>query len=334
MSDSLLVLPSSYVERNNIDKSKLIDDTPYYQRTQELISLLLDIGAVIMNSSTGLIEFKPFISSKVHPNVFVGRLLGYIAEGIVVRACNESLKTNKLWANLARVLKQEKNIFLDGLKKIFYEPFFLEDPNEYKAIGIGFAKTAKDYGHLYNPLSDRDVCWIHGFDDAKQLLSVEGVKLNKQRHAGLQLKVSIDDKARYVVNYFCSKPYYQLYPVVYFDLGEDFYAVRKKLLDIVTDNSFGKKVAENSILNPNIVIDEFKKTEIIDIMLKRGKDIDYDLHEELKFYQHILKQLVLGEINLFDLNNDSVIISLIIEYLAVKNVLNNQKQESILSLSF
>lgn len=332
MSDSLLVLPSSYVERNNIDKSKLIDDTPYYQRTQKLISLLLDIGAVIINPSTGLIEFNPFISSSVHINIFVGRLLGYIAEGVVVRACNESFNTNRLWANLARVLKEEKNIFLNAFKKIFYEPF-LDNPNEYKAIGTGFAKTAKDYGHLYNPQSERDVCWIHRFDDARQLLSVKGVKLNKQRHAGLQLKVSINNNARYLVHYFCSKPYYQLYPVVYFDLGGDFYAVRKKLLDIVTDNSFGKKVAENSILNPNIVIDEFNKIEIIDIMLKRGKDIDYSLHEELEFYQHTLKQLVLGKINLLDLNNDIVIISLITEYLAVKNVLNNQEQESILSLS-
>ena len=63
------------------------------------------------------------------------------------------------------------------LKKIFYEPF-LENSDNYKAIGTGFIKTAKDHGHLFYPLSDRDICWISEFNDVKELLSVQGVKLN------------------------------------------------------------------------------------------------------------------------------------------------------------
>jgi hypothetical protein len=336
MSDSVLVLPSSYVNNNYLD-TKLIDDTPYYKRTKELVGLLLDLGAVVINPGTGTFKFTPFISSYNHPNSFIGKLLGYIAEGIVVRACNESSSSNRRWANIARVLKQESNSFsfMNVLKKIFYEPF-MDNPDEYKAIGTGFAKTAQDYGHLYHPQSDRDICWINGFDDAKELLSIEGIKLNKQRHAGLQLKVSIKDNASYVVNYFCSKPYFKLYPVVYFDLGNDFNRVRQQLLDIITGKDTKKKVAENSILSPNILFDRFgKKDEIIQFMLIRGKDIDYSLYEELEFYRHTLSRVVSGNISLLDINDDKVIFSLITEYLAVKNVIsNNRSQESILNLSF
>ncbi|MBD1903476.1 hypothetical protein NDI44_25955 [Trichocoleus sp. DQ-A3] len=332
MSDSVLILPSSYVNKNNLN-TKLIDDTPYYKRTLELVGLLLDVGAVVINPSTGIFEFTPFINSSIHPNIFIGRLLGYIAEGIVVRACNESLSANRRWANIARVLKQEPNYLINVFNKIFYESF-LDNPDKYKAIGTGFAKTAKDRGHLYNPQSDRDICWIHGFDDAKELLSIKGIKLNKQRHAGLQLKVSIKQNAWYVVNYFCAKPYFKLYPVVYFDLGNDFDYVRQQLLDIITSKNSKKKVSENSILNPNIVFNGFSKDEIIQTMLIRGKDVHPSLHEELEFYRHTLEQLVSGKISLFDFNDDNVIISLMTEYLAVKNVMSkNPNQESILNLS-
>jgi hypothetical protein len=332
MSDSVLILPSSYVSNNDLD-TKVIDDTPYYKRTQELVGLLLDVGAVVINKNTGIFEFTPFMTSPIHPNIFIGRLLGYIAEGIVVRACYESVISNKKWANIARILKQEPISFTSVLKKIFYEPF-LDNPDKYKAIGTGFARTAKDYKHLYYPQSDRDICWIHGFDDAKELLSIKGIELNKQRHAGLQLKVSIKENASYVVSYFCSKPYTKLYPVVYFDLGNDFDLVRQQLLNIRTGNNTRRKVAKNSILSPDIIFKNFSDDEIIQTMLIRGKDIDLILHEELQFYRHTLEQLVSGKISLFDFNDEQVIFSLITEYLAVKNVMSkNPNQESILNLS-
>jgi hypothetical protein len=330
MSNSFLVLPNSYA-KNNYLNTKIIDNTPYYERTKELIDLLADVGALIINPDTGIFEFKPFINNSPHNNQLIGKLLGYIAEGIIVRACHESSISNRRWANIARVLKQEYNPFMSLLKKIFYEPF-LNNPDEYKAIGTGFAKTAKDYGHLHNPQSDRDICWVKEVNDAIELLSIRGVKLNKQRHAGLQIKVS--KNADYVVNYFLRKPFFNIYPVVYFDLADDFYNAKTKLLKIRKGVDRDKLVPEHSLLNRNIVIDGFSDDEIIEAMLIRGKNIEFSLHEELKFYKHILEQIVLGDINLIDINDDNVIISLIIEYLAVKNVKsNNENRESILNLS-
>lgn len=341
MSDPFVILPKSYIKNNDLanNKDNIVNnivlsktDISYYNRTKELIGLLFDTGAVIINPETKIFEFRPFISSSPYVNNFVGKLLGYIAEGIVVRDCNESSISNRRWANIARVLKQESNSFMDVLKKIFYEPF-LDNPDEYKAIGTGFAKTAKDYGHLHNPQSDRDICWIKGVNDAIELLSIKGIKLNKQRHAGLQIKVSMNTTANYVVNYFCSKSFFKLYPVVYFDLGNDFDIVRTELLNIRKGVNTTRKLSENSLLNKNIVFDAFSDDEIIEAMLIRGKSIESSLHEELEYYKHILKKIVLGKINLFDINDDKIIISLITEYLAAKNVQsNNPNQESILNL--
>jgi len=339
MSDPLLILPSSYALNNHLDKQKLIDDTPYYKRTKELISLLLDIGVVILNPSTGIIEFNPFHNTQAnyHPNVFVGKLLGYIAEGIVVRNCNESLSENRKWANIARILRQGKSDFSAKFKTIFFELFCMRDnPDHYKAVGTGFAKTAKEHGHLYNAQSDRDVCWINGFNDARQLLSVEAIKFNKQKYAGLQIKTSFSKLSSYVVDYFCDKPFFRIYPVVYFDLGDNFDSVREKLLDIRTGKTTGRrgKILDDSILNPRITFNGFSDYDIIQAMLIRGKDVDASLHEELKFYKHTLMQLVRGEINLFSLSDDNLITSLIMEYLAIKNIMSNASEPaSILNFS-
>lgn len=330
MSHSVLILPSSYVTQHNLNKKNYIDDTPYYGRTKDLIGLLLDIGAVVLNPNTGIFEFNNFLS-KGKDKTLVARLLGYVAEGIVVRACNENLKVNRRWANIARVLKLESNALVTIFKKIFYEPF-LQNPDEYKAIGTGFAKTETTYGHLYDPHSDRDICWVNGFDDAKQLLSIKGVIVNKQKHAGLQIKVSCQNDGEYVTKYFCKKSYYNLYPVVYFDLGDDFSKVRENLLSLRKGNNTRRVIHKNSIVNPVIQFNDFTDWQIIDTMLIRGKDIDPYLHDELEYYKHILEKVVAGNINLLDLNNDDLILSLITEYLGHKNVeLINSQPASILN---
>lgn len=330
MSDSLIIVPDSYANKNNLQNELILDNT-LYKRAKDLIGLLLDVGAVFINPDTGIIEFNSFVNYKRHHNVFVGRLLGYIAEGIIVRDCHEKSSSNRRWANIARVLRDEPNLFMNIIKKIFYEPF-IDNPDGYKAIGTGFAKTSKDYGHLYNPQSDRDICWVEKAHHAIQLLSVKGVKLNKKIHAGLQIKVSTKSDGRYIVKYFCSKPYFNLYPVVYFDLGNDFNIVKEELLDI-RKGIKSKKINKNSILNSNIHLDTFSDYDIIDFMLTRGKDIDNDLHEELEWYKYLLKELISGKIDLLNLTDDNVIFSLMTEYLALQNVIsNNTKQESILNL--
>ena len=339
MSDSVLILPSSYARNNNLVNQKLIDDTPYYKRAKELINLLFEIVAVIVDSKTGVFEFDPFINNSNTPNRFIGKLLGYIAEGLIVRSCNESHINNRRWANIARVLKGEDAAFsvfnrlrYENQLEISYESI-QDNPDDYTAIGTGFIRTKIKYYHLYDRLSPRDICWIHLADDIKELLSVNAVIFNKRRYAGLQIKVSCQEKPDYVIKYFCKQPRQCLYPVIYFDLGNNFHLVRDKLLDIIS-GKISRQISEHSILNKNLDPVECTSYEIIDALLIRGKDIDPSLHEELEFYRHILEKYISGDISFFDINDDKVIIPLMMEYLALNNFKSKSlKPTTILNLS-
>ena len=65
-------------------------------------------------------------------------------------------------------------------------------------------------------------------------------------NAGLQIKASIKSSAFYIPEYFCRKAYYNIYHVVYFDLGDDFDTTRQKLLDLRTGKISNARMSEES----------------------------------------------------------------------------------------
>ena len=146
----------------------------------------------------------------------VAKMLGYTAEGIVVRECNSDPSKNTKWANIARLLREDYNQLSNLIKQIFWYPF-LQNPNKYRAIGTGLAKT-RNFKNTswYGIQSDRDICWIDSARGAIELLTPENITAGKRKNAGIQLKVSSGRLGHYVTNYFKRKPYYELYPVVYF----------------------------------------------------------------------------------------------------------------------
>lgn len=279
----------------------------YYQRGKELLALLHDLGAVCFDSNNRLVLSSFFRNNKKPGNI--SRLLGYLAEGIVVRACNSDTYVNRKWANYARRLRQENNVVKRLLISIFYEPF-LANPDEYKAIGTGFASTKGEHGHIYNPVSDRDICWLN-LANGRQLLSVRSIKKLKEFAAGVQIKVSCAKTGAYVTNYLKNKPCYKLYPVVYFDLGGDFSTVQNNLYRLDSET-----VSSNSIFSNYVDCGCSSRREILDMMLIRGKDIAPDLHEELEYYKFLLSEILLGKYSLDDLNSSDVLLSLITDYVS------------------
>ena len=141
------------------------------------------------------------------------------------------------------------------------------------------------------------------------MLTVKGVKQSRQRYSGLQIKISCVSNAQYVTNYFRKKRFYALYPVVYFDLGNDFYKVRDNLINL--DSS---RVKPNTIFSNNVDYGNYSRADIVDMMLIRGKDVDESLHEELLFYKHIFEKIISGKIDLYELANENILISLITDY--------------------
>lgn len=138
------------------------------------------------------------------------RLLGKIAEAVIVRRCHEDENINKQWFSLAR----RKNARMDTAQK-------------FEAIGTGLKKTKDIWPQRYNPSDpQRDIIWVNrnkGFvanmKGSTQLASIE---------AGLQVKVSGDG-----ASYFLNDLYNIRYevPVVYFDINNDFESVASKLFE-------------------------------------------------------------------------------------------------------
>ena len=321
MSDALIILPiSNGFQDTKIDK--LIDTSPYYGQTKELIQLLLDIGVIVLNPNLEIFEFRTFFTNN-KPRM-VALLLGYMAEGIVVRECNNDPNKNRDWANIARTLKEDFNPMIKLIKNIFYKPF-LENPEHYTAIGTGFIKTQQNYPHLFDRLSDRDICWVNKYNDAKELLTIDGIYRSKIKNAGIQLKVSCSNSGTYVTNYFKMKAYYKLYPVVYFDLGNDFQKVRDNLMNISPDD---KKLVSNSLFSNNVISSGWSRGDIIDIMLIRGKDIDPALHDELLYYKYLLEKVVSGQTDLYGLSDEKIIMSLLLQYVGQ----NSMNSSSVLTI--
>ncbi len=76
----------------------------------ELLDVLCQVGAVSFNCENKLALSNFFLN---HPNYNnASRLLGYVAEGIIVRECNQNLAKNRIWANYARRLKKASNQFI------------------------------------------------------------------------------------------------------------------------------------------------------------------------------------------------------------------------------
>jgi len=116
--------------------------------------MLRELGAITFDPDNRLILSSFFTNNK--PSA-VSRLLGYAAEAIIVRECNQSVDKNRQWANYARKNRQEKCLFKSAVKSIFYNQF-LANPDNFTAVGTGFASTQNgNHSELYSQTSDRDI---------------------------------------------------------------------------------------------------------------------------------------------------------------------------------
>lgn len=148
------------------------------------------------------------------------RLLGKIAEAIIVRRCNEDLEVNRKWVKIARI---GENISKTADKFI--------------AIGTGLVSTKNKYGIKYNPGdTQRDIKWIN-----KDNLQSELMMINKGNTdgnvAGLQSKVSILGK-QYIFNDLLLQRYEV--PIIYFGINNDYNEIAYDLINAKKDINIPK----------------------------------------------------------------------------------------------
>ncbi|MFM9267638.1 hypothetical protein [Tychonema sp. BBK16] len=317
-------ITEKYVQLSLFDfdnQQRLIsDNNQYYTHIKNFIELLENVNVIYFDFRTNIYEFSRFIKpDNLDRRLRIPIMLGYIAEGMVVRECNSDVSKNAKWANIARLIREDTedtNLITSLVKKFFWYPF-LQNPNHYHAIGTGLAitKNTQDLRKWHLPSSKRDICWVDSATKVKELLIPKNIIRGKLEYAGIQVKVSTMSNGWYVTNHFKTECVYDLYPVVYFDLGGDFLKVRHNLLNLSVSD-----VSIDSLFSSNVEFSEkISRSDIVDMMLHRGRDVDASLHDELLYYKSIFHRLESGKITLMNLINDDKLIScLSIDY-ATKN---------------
>lgn len=136
----------------------------------------------------------------------VMRMMGKIAEAVIVRRCKDREEINLRWLRIA----SRKQVRMDTAKK-------------FEALGTGLESTKRAYPRHYNPSDpQRDIIWVMGGMRAQ----MKGSTGTSGMDAGLQVKVSSDGMA-YIYNDLLTSRYEV--PLVYFDISGDFYKIADRL---------------------------------------------------------------------------------------------------------
>ncbi|WP_052126196.1 hypothetical protein [Ureibacillus massiliensis] len=185
---------------------------------ENLLKILMDDLGYIQLNEQGILNLKYILEQ--NPFKTAIRLLGNIAEAIIVNRCNNSKEINRKWATIARKGKKK-------VKKL----------DKYIAIGTGLKTTKDKYPTKYDTTNpQRDIIWINAEKGREELLQINE-NSGSGISAGLQIKVSTSG-----INYILDdlkKCRYEV-PMVYFGLNDDFDEVAYHLYNHKTHLEIGK----------------------------------------------------------------------------------------------
>ncbi len=165
---------------------------------QKLFDILCDDLGII-HFEENHFALKYIITENIQASAM--RLLGKIAEAVIVRRCHEDAEINRKWFSLARRKKAQNGTAENHI-----------------AIGTGLQETKKLFPYVYNPSDpQRDIIWRNKVNNKIALMG--GSAVNDGIYAGLQVKVSRNGAAYFLNDFLLQK--YEV-PIVYFDICNDF----------------------------------------------------------------------------------------------------------------
>lgn len=212
-----------------------------YTSGRKLFDILVDELGYIRYEENRF-AFKYVIESNINRSVM--RLLGKIAEAIIVRDCREFEEVNKKWFSIARRKRAKRST-----------------ASRYIALGTGLLYTKINYGTFYNPSDpQRDILWVN--PETKMTSIMPQDRITEATVAGLQIKVSTNGIS-YVYPEVINGRYEV--PLVYFDLNRDFDEIAQRLYEERRDVIIG----EDFINARAVDFEEYE--ELVDYMeLVRG----------------------------------------------------------------
>ena len=195
-----------------VDGNAHIDDQLYIpnRRTtiwlnpaSRLLPILVEETGTILFDENGA-TFAEILQT--NPKIGAMRLLGKVAEAVIVRNCFDDARLNRAWISKAR-----KNHTIQRVADNFH------------AIGTGLHSTKRRYPQKYSPSDpQRDIIWIN---DEGDCALVAGNLNTAGMIAGLQIKVS-GDGVNYIVKSLANQRYEV--PLVYFPMNDDYWVILDK----------------------------------------------------------------------------------------------------------
>lgn len=187
-----------------------------YTSGRKLFDILVDeLGYIRYDDNK--FAFKYVIESNINRSVM--RLLGKIAEAIIVRDCRKFEEVNKKWFSIARRKRTKRST-----------------ASRYIALGTGLLYTKNKYATFYNPGDpQRDIIWVNPETKATSIMPQD--RITEATVAGLQIKVSTNGIS-YVYPEVINGRYEV--PLVYFDLNRDFDEIAQRLYEKRRDVVIGE----------------------------------------------------------------------------------------------
>lgn len=175
-------------------------------------------SAIYGKSLIDILTQESYITKNIQLNyIFTGkpeadatRILGSLAESLVVDWCNQYPEVNQILGMYARGGVRRHNIL-----------------DSYIAVATGSQRTRNLFEQHYNPCdTQRDILWVHKDNNEDQLLAISPRQSRScAKPAGLQVKASHDG-----ISYVLPSIQDYHYPILYFDLDGDWGAVYKRIL--------------------------------------------------------------------------------------------------------
>ncbi|GLK61035.1 MULTISPECIES: hypothetical protein [Azotobacter] len=197
----------------------------------DLLNILTNELGLVDIDSTELLQFRVVVTAD--PHVSVMRVLGKIAEAVIVQECNRNIFANRKWGMVARKGRRPHQAL-----------------DDFKAIGTGLNSTQRHHPQKYNATNpQRDIIWIHKENTTQELLQLVRGN-NSGVSAGIQVKVSHDGLMYLYQSDIVSRRYEV--PLVYFDLGNDFHNLTNKIYAAQMNVAIGTDFVRGHTISPEI----------------------------------------------------------------------------------
>ncbi|WP_455233223.1 hypothetical protein [Geopseudomonas aromaticivorans] len=200
----------------------------------EMLRILTEELGLVSANEDGLLQSKIIVvRNEEDVRGAVMRLLGKVAEAMIVRNCNSNVYSNRLWAQIARRgLRPSRSL------------------DDYVAVGTGLETTRHRYFQKYRPNDpQRDIIWVHKYHARRELQMLEKGR-PAQISAGIQLKVSMDG-FQYIYRSDVARAKYEV-PLVYFDLCNDYYKLTNAIYQEQRDLQIGTDIVRGKDIDPAI----------------------------------------------------------------------------------